>query len=127
MDNYMNILLNNDKNTWVIIERQIPSNHNCFCLSYVVWTYYMTKYSKINVSFVGASTKPLNTKGAKRKRDSIVNAYDIMKQHGENKWIEWLTVQGKKDDLTDAYLQIIGNIDKIVYNDVVSNVIVLDD
>lgn len=118
--------IKNDKNTWVIVERQIPTNYNCFSLSYVVWTYFMTKYSDIHVSFVGAHTKPISTTGKKRKRDSVVTVKDILQSNGEQHWYAWLTNQPKKDDLTDAYLQIVGILDKIEYVDIASEVIELD-
>jgi hypothetical protein len=108
--------LPNNKNTWVIVERQIPTNYNCFSLSYVIWTHFMTKYTKINVSFVASISKPLKTNGKKRKRESVLNAQDTLKANSESVWLQWLEGQRKKDDLTDAYIQIVGNIDKITYH-----------
>jgi hypothetical protein len=108
--------LKNNKNTWVIVERQMPTNFNCLSLSYVIWTYFMTKFSNINVSFVSATSKPITSTGRKRKRDSVITAQDILKANDVGEWVTWLQKQTKKDDLTDAYLQIVGNIDKIVYN-----------
>lgn len=108
--------LPNNKNTWVIVERQVPTNYNCFGLSYVIWTYFMTKYTNINVSFVSAISKPLHSKGRKRKRESVLNTQDILKESDEVVWLQWLERQSKKDDLTDAYIQVVGNIDKIVYH-----------
>lgn len=106
----------NNKNTWVIVERQVPTNFNCLSLSYVIWTYFMTKFPNINVSFVSATSKPITTTGKKRKRDSVVTAQDMLKGNGDCEQLAWLLKQTKKDDLTDAYLQIVGNIDKIVYH-----------
>lgn len=107
----------NNKNTWVIVERQVPTNYNCLSLSYVIWTYFISKFSNINVSFVSAISKPITSTGKKRKRDSVVTAQEILETNGDDEWIAWLMNQAKKDDLTDAYLQIIGNTDKIVYHD----------
>ena len=120
--------IHNNKNTYVIVERQVPTNYNCFCLSYVVWAYFMSRFDKVNVSFIGANTKPIVSSGKKRKRESVVNAQDILKSNGEHELMSWLAKQSKKDDLTDAYLQIIGNLDKIVYHEEEQpNVIVIDD
>jgi hypothetical protein len=116
MFNDSNRCLPNNKNTWVVVERQVPTNYNCLSLSYVIWTYFMTKYTNINVSFVAAISKPLHSKGRKRKRESVLHAQDILKESGETVWLHWLERQSKKDDLTDAYIQIVGNIDKIVYH-----------
>lgn len=107
--------LENNKNTWVIVERQVPTNFNCVSLSYVIWTYFMTKFKNINVSFVSATSKPITSNGKKRKRDSFIVSQDILRKNKDSKWEIWLSKQVKKDDLTDAYLQIIGNIDKIIY------------
>ena len=108
-----NIIQDNDK-TWVLVERQVPNNYNCFALSYVVWGYFMSSYKKINVSFVNAIDKPLESVGRKRKRESVTKTKEILNDYEEHQWLKWLDTQNKKDDLCDAYLQIIGNIDKII-------------
>ncbi len=115
LDSIFGNSIKNDKNTWVLVERQVPKNHNCVCLSYVVWTYFMTKHQNINVSFVGADSKPLSSVGKKRKSESIKNASEVLRQYGEDAWILWLKQQVKKDDFTDAYLQIVGNLERIVF------------
>lgn len=109
----INKLQDNHK-TWVLVERQVPTNYNCFALSYVVWSYFMSSYKKANVSFVNAIDKPLESVGKKRKRESVTKAIEILNDNEEYQWLKWLNTQNKKDDLCDAYLQIIGNIDKII-------------
>lgn len=108
-----NTFLDNER-TWILVERQVPHNYNCFALGYVVWSCFLSSYKKANVSFVNAIDKPLDSVGKKRKRESIVKTKEILNDNKEYQWLKWLDTQSKKDDLCDAYLQIIGNIDKII-------------
>lgn len=122
------------KNTWLLVERQRPINPDAFALSYTVYTYFMTKYSNINVSFVSANTKLIQQVGKKRKRASITATKEIIGNLNSNndndKWTEWFYEQSKKDDLSDSLLQILGNLKHIkVYHDeqVNKNIIIIDD
>jgi hypothetical protein len=127
LDTWFGTEIKNNKNTWVLVERQVPSNYNCLCLSYVLWTYYMTKYNEINVSFVSAKSKPITSSGRKRKRESVRNAKETLIHHSDQHWYDWLMLQNKKDDLTDAYLQIIGNVENMTYYNIKNvNVNVID-
>lgn len=99
-------------NTWVLIERQLPENVKCMCLSHCIFTFFLTKFNKLHVSFVSASSKPLMSNGKKRKRESVDVVSDMLKG---SKWLTWLNMQKKKDDLCDAYLQIVGNLEHIKY------------
>lgn len=123
------------KNTWVLVERQRPINPDAFVLSYTVFTYFMTKYYNINVSFVSAKSKPIEQTGKKRKRVGIKITKQIIENLNSNsdndKWTEWFYEQSKKDDLSDSLLQIIGNLkDIVVYPDeqeTNKNTIIIDD
>lgn len=123
------------KNTWILVERQRPINPCAFVLSYTVFTYFMTKYHNINVSFVSAKSKPIESTGRKRKRAGVKKTKgfieDLENNNDNNKWTEWFYEQPKKDDLSDSLLQIIGNLKDIkVYHDEQEgnkNTIVIDD
>lgn len=104
--------LRDSLNTWVLIERQLPENVKCMCLSHCIFTFFLSRFSKLHVSFVSASAKPLVLNGKKRKRESVDVVADILKG---GKWLDWLNKQKKKDDLCDAYLQIVGNLEHIKY------------
>jgi Poxvirus A22 protein len=110
------------KNTWVLVERQRPINPDAFALSYTVFTYFMTKYYNINVSFVSAKSKLIEQTGRKRKRASVKTTKEIIENldcnNDNNKWTEWFYEQSKKDDISDSLLQVIGNLKHIkVYQD----------
>ena len=123
------------KNTWILVERQRPINPNAFALSYTVFTYFMTKYYNINVSFVSANSKPIEQTGKKRKRECVKKTKQFIENLDSNedndKWTEWFYEQSKKDDLSDSLLQIVGNLKDIrVYQDEQDgdkNIIVIDD
>lgn len=123
------------KNTWILVERQRPINPDAFALSYTVFTYFMTKYYNVNVSFVSAKSKPIKQTGKKRKRAGVKITKEIIENLNHNddndKWTEWFYEQSKKDDLSDSLLQIVGNLKDIkVYADEHEdnkNTIVIDD
>lgn len=123
------------KNTWVLVERQRPINPDAFALSYTVFTYFLTKYYNVNVSFVSAKSKPIEQTGKKRKRGGVKTTKAIIESLDSNehndKWTEWFYEQSKKDDLSDSLLQIIGNLKDIkIYNDeqiINKNIIVIND
>jgi Poxvirus A22 protein len=124
------------RNTWILVERQRPINPDAFALSYTVFTYFMSKYNNVNVSFVSAKSKPIEQTGKKRKRAGVKvtkNTLECLPSNANNdKWSEWFYEQTKKDDLSDSFLQIIGNMNKIVVYEENKNieydhVIVIDD
>lgn len=127
--------IRDSKNTWVLVERQRPINPDAFGLAYTVFTFFMSKYNKTNVSFVSAKSKPIQQAGKKRKRAGVnvtKSIFDDLVENASNlKWKTWFLLQKKKDDIADSFLQIIGNTNGIaVYEqDVIdaSNVIVIDD
>jgi hypothetical protein len=127
--------IRDSRNTWILVERQRPINPDAFGLAYTVFTFFMSKYSMVNVSFVSAKSKPMNEKGKKRKRASVNVTRGILDDLQENamnlKWISWFQQQKKRDDLADSFLQIVGNMRGIAIHEQdivdVQHVIVLDD
>lgn len=127
-------------NVWVMIERQLPQNIKCMCLSHTVFTFFLTLYENINVSFVNAKDKPLEETGRKRKRECVNETAKFLEDDtrhkyinkGNGKWLAWFTAQKKKDDLADCFMQAIGNLDNVICQKnkrlqaTVSNVIVLE-
>jgi hypothetical protein len=105
--------IKDDKNTWILIERQLPENKKCICVSFTTFTYFLTKFENANVSFVNAKVKPLISHGRKRKRESIETTKETLLNVGEDIWVKWFNSQIKKDDLADAYLQIVGCLENI--------------
>lgn len=127
--------IRDSKNTWVLVERQRPINPDAFGLAYTVFTFFMSKYNKTNVSFVSAKSKPIPQVGKKRKRAGVnvtKSIFDGLEENASNiKWMTWFQQQKKKDDISDSFLQIIGNTSRIaVYEQEVidaNTVIVIDD
>lgn len=127
--------IRDSKNTWILVERQRPINPDAFALSYTVFTYFITKYCNVNVSFVSAKSKPIQQTGRKRKRAGVKVTKEIIGNLDSNddndKWTEWFYEQTKKDDLSDSLLQIVGNLKDVkVYNDDPDenkNIIVIDE
>lgn len=123
------------RNTWVLVERQRPINPDAFALSYTVYSYFLARYSKLNVTFVSAKSKEIGQTGRKRKKAGVHLTKSVIEDLPSNsdndKWSEWFYEQPKKDDLSDSFLQITGNMHKIkVYPDDVENheaIIIIDD
>lgn len=107
--------LRDSLNTWVLIERQCPENIKCMCLSHAIFSFFLSRFDNMHVSFVNAASKPLHSHGRKRKRESIDVVLDMLETEKNTTWLAWLKAQKKKDDLCDAYLQIVGNIQNIKY------------
>lgn len=121
--------IRDSKNTYVFIERQRPENPNCFVLSYTIFTYFLSRYTNVNITFVSAKTKPINETGKKRKRAGVKVAKDLLgdlDSNNENdKWSEWFYEQSKKDDLADSFLQIIGNRSRIkIHPEVIPTIVI---
>lgn len=120
--------LPDNKNTYILIERQLPQNIACMCLSHAVFAFFLACFTNVNVSFINANDKPLNSIGAARKTEAVkaVKRYlGTTPQHLHLK--EWFVSQHKKDDLADCLLQVLGNLTKFEYKNIPVPVIVLDD
>jgi hypothetical protein len=118
------------KNTWVLVERQVPQNIKCMCLSQTLVSFFLTKYEKVHVSVVSASSKPLTSQGRKRKIECVKVLREYLEKSSElnQQWLKWFEIQNKKDDLADAFLQIIGNAkDIVVYEEPKVIIELLDD
>jgi hypothetical protein len=131
-DLFMSNILNDNKNTWIMIERQRPINPDAFALSYTLFSFFLTKYKFANVSFVSPNSKPIESTGRKRKSASVAKVNEILDTFLQNErnvqLISWFRMQPKKDDLADCFLQIMGNIKNItVSHNTDPNVIVIDD
>lgn len=109
--------IQDSQNTWILVERQRPINPSAFALSYTVFTFFMSRYYKTNVSFVSAKSKPIEVTGKKRKRASVRAAKGLLDGLDDNsnnlKWISWFQKQKKTDDLSDSFIQIVGNLHNI--------------
>lgn len=106
-----------NKNIWVIIERQSPRNHQCLCISHSIFGFFLSTFNNINVQFVSSSAKPLKEKGQKRKTESVRETKKWLEQNRQDNTaiIEWFKKQKKKDDICDAFLQALVFADKIPY------------
>lgn len=102
-----------NKNTWIMIERQLPQNYACSCLGFTVFTYFLSRYDNVHVSSVSPQSKKLNSRGQKRKHESVETVKDLLDTEMSKTWLEKLKRHKKKDDLADAYMQIVGNIGKV--------------
>ncbi len=99
-----------DAHATVLVERQIMYNVKAFVLSYVIMSYFLAM--GIKVEMCGATIKPVQEKGKKRKRDANAIATKLLDDAGFSSWSEFLAAQRKRDDLADAYLQIVGYVKK---------------
>lgn len=96
-----------DKTIKVLIERQCSRNIKAFTLQYVIYGYFLSLLPSSNVILCDAKIKPLRSSGKKRKSESVsyvLNTRDLI----SDDWMHFLKSQKKKDDYTDALLQIIG-------------------
>jgi hypothetical protein len=107
--------LANSKNVWVIIERQSPRNHQCLCISHAIYAFFLAKFTQINVNFVSPSAKPLQSKGQKRKTESVRETKKWLSESGATVWSEWFSHQIKKDDLADSFMQAVSYMEKVSY------------
>lgn len=104
-----------NKNIWVIIERQSHRSYQCLCISHTIFGFFLSKYHNINVNFVSGAAKPLKSKGQKRKTESIRETKKWLETPENSDWKSWFAQHKKKDDLADAFMQSIGYMSKVVY------------
>ena len=120
--------LHDNHNTYVVIERQMPQNIPCMCISHTVFAFFLTRFKDINVSFISANDKPLVSLGKARKVEAIktITRYlNATPRHAV--FNDWFQSQKKKDDLADCLLQILAIATKIEYKPIPRIVIVIDD
>jgi hypothetical protein len=118
-------------NVWVLIERQLPVNTQCMCISHTVFAFFLSCFEKVNVSFVNSISKPLVGKKRQRKKESVILTREYL-ENESSLWLPWFNKQNKKDDLADAFTQILGNLPNIKYNTIEAKeeapeVIIIDD
>ncbi len=120
--------LADNHNTYVMIERQLPQNTVCMCISHGVFAFFLGCFKDINVTFVNPKDKPLLGHGTARKTEAVkaVNRY-LDATHRHEHFKKWFGGQSKKDDLADCLLQILANVTKFEYKPVPIPVIVIDD
>jgi hypothetical protein len=115
-------------NTYVLIERQVPQNTSCMCISHAVFAFFLGRFNDVNVSFMNAKDKPLSSHGTARKAEAVkaVTRYlNSTVRHTNFK--RWFEAQKKKDDLADCLLQILGNVTNFKYKPIPVPIIVIDD
>lgn len=121
-------LLPDNHNTYILIERQLPQNIPCMCLSHAVFAFFLTKFSNINVSFVNAQDKPLVSNGTARKVEAVKMIRQYLDTTPQNVYFKtWYEAQNKKDDIADCLLQVLGNLDKFEYKPQAIPIIVIDE
>lgn len=119
--------LPDNHNTYVLIERQLPQNISCMCLSHAVFAFFLSRFQDVNVSFINAQDKPLMSFGNARKAEAIkvVKRYLDATTSRHSNFKVWFDSQKKKDDLADCLLQILANVSKFEYKPI--PIIVIDD
>lgn len=96
----------------VVIEQQMMTNLRAKLIAQHLWSYFKTKYPGKVVKFIPASRKTQhflgknNLDARQRKKWSIDKVCELMKDNEEMKAL-FENVEGKKDDICDAYLQMI--------------------
>jgi hypothetical protein len=89
--------------TVVLIERQVIHNVKAMALGYAVMAFFLSR--GLTVKMCSANIKPLTASGKKRKRDAIEVAKTMLQG---TMWYDKLLAFPKKDDVADAYLQLVG-------------------
>jgi hypothetical protein len=120
--------LPDNHNTYILIERQLPQNIPCICLSHAVFAFFLGRFANMNVSFVNAHDKPLTSSGVRRKAESVkvVSKYLDATMLRHSNFRAWFDSQKKKDDLADCLLQVLGNLTKIEFKPNDISIIVID-
>lgn len=119
--------LPDNHNSYVVIERQVPQNVQCMCISHACFAFFLTKFRDVNVAFINANSKPLSKSGKQKKSESVKLARKFLEDMNSTYWLDKLNAEKKKDDLCDALLQIVGNIHKFKFKPLDAIVIVIDD
>lgn len=95
----------------VLIERQCSRNIKAFTLQYVVYGYFLSILPLTDVVLCDAKIKPITSSGKKRKSDSVAYVLNMNDRISKD-WMQFLKSQKKKDDYTDALIQIVGYIQR---------------
>lgn len=119
--------LPDNHNTYVVIERQMPQNIQCMCIGHACFAFFLTKFRDVNVTFINANSKSLETSGKARKGESVKVARKFLEDNHYQYWLDKFNAEKKKDDLADSLLQIISNPRLFKYKPIEIPVIVIDD
>lgn len=118
--------LQDNHNTYVVIERQVPQNVQCMCISHACFAFFLTKFRDMNVAFMNANSKLLTKSGKARKSESVKVVRKFLEDTNSVYWLETFNAEKKKDDLADSLLQIVSNTHKFKFRPVELHVIVID-
>jgi hypothetical protein len=97
----------------VVIEQQMRANVRAQRLSQHVWTWFKLMIPRLNPTFVKASLKTLHFLGSNsltaksRKRWSVDKMTELLTERCDETNLEYYNSLSKKDDVADAYLQLI--------------------
>jgi hypothetical protein len=105
----------------IIIENQIsPIANRMKTIQGMIAQYFIMKNHYIKIEFVNASNKlkwlekdlgsgsgsgSIKTTYSERKKKSLTQTIDFLKEHGEEDWLDFFMKNKKKDDLGDCFLQ----------------------
>lgn len=102
----------------VIIEQQMRTNLRAQRVAQHVWTWFHTLFPSTNPKFVSPGQKlkyfedGVGLSNTKRKTWSVVKTRDILTEREDLKHLSYLDSLDKKDDVSDAFLQLIAFINK---------------
>lgn len=92
----------------VIIERQMATNTRALCIGQHVWTWFSIRYPQLHPEFVAASIKTKRGLSYRqRKQAAVATVRALLLQRNDQKHLGYLESLVKKDDVADAYLQLI--------------------
>jgi polyribonucleotide nucleotidyltransferase len=103
----------------IIIENQIsPIANRMKTIQGMIAQYFIMKNNYIEIDFVNASNKlkwldkesgsgsgPTKTTYSERKKKSLAQTIDFLKERSEEDWLAFFMKNKKKDDLGDCFLQ----------------------
>ena len=96
----------------IVIEQQMRGNIRAQRVAQHVWTWFSLKYPTIPVSLVAANSK-LDYYGqrkctySERKKWSVDKTLNILRDRNDNAHVAFLQQHRKKNDLADAFLQLL--------------------
>lgn len=92
----------------VIIERQMATNTRALCIGQHVWTWFSVQHPQLNPEFVSASIKTKRGLSySQRKREAIETVLTLLTVRNDKIHLDYLQSLKKKDDVADAYIQLV--------------------
>ena len=104
--------------TDVVIEQQMTRNVRAQRVAQHVWTWFHVRYPLLTVAFVPSHLKTQTFLGKnaltnkERKAWSVEKTIQLLTERGDIANLSFLKSHAKKDDLCDAYLQLVAVITK---------------